>query len=130
MGRDDDGPDRGGAQLLPDFGRKRADDPVVLDDKPAARAEHEAGHRVRALMQDPWTAHAYLARAESRIGEMRDRITWQADLAGRLQAAGEDGQRAATRLAQFRQDLECWQEHRDELARGLAADEGPGQRCR
>ena len=71
-------------------------------------------------MQNPRTALAYLAKAESRILETRDRIAWHAAFVRRLRAVGEDGQHATVRLGQLRQDLETWQDHRDELVGRLA----------
>jgi hypothetical protein len=75
---------------------------------------------------DPATEAEHLARAERDIAEGAARIARQAALIDRLQDKGRDV--AAELLANLRQALGQWQDHRDEIPRTidrLAREPGP-----
>jgi hypothetical protein len=63
---------------------------------------------------------AHLARAERDIVEGQARIARQVELLDRLGPRSQDRKQGEALLQVFRQTLQAWQEHRDEILRTIA----------
>lgn len=68
-------------------------------------------------MPDLATERAHLAQAERDISEGEERIFRQEELVARLQAEGRDTAEAETLLRTFRETLQVWKQHRDQILR-------------
>lgn len=71
-------------------------------------------------MPDIEMEEAHLAKAERDVADGARRVVRQAEVVGRLRAAGQDAAAAEALLRTFRGTLAAWTEHRDEIRRTIA----------
>lgn len=72
-------------------------------------------------MPDIATERAHLATAERDIAAGEERIFRQAEMVARLRMANEDTAQAEALLRNFRQTLQGWRMHRDQIVRLIAS---------